>query len=322
MKILVVGVGFMGDLHARTVHDSRFARLCGVVDVDPARSGAEGRALGVPAFTDLSDAIRETQPDAVIVATPDPAHRDPVTTVVEARLPVLVEKPLATSVADAEAMAELAEKHNVRLMTGHLTRFFPRYVAVADAVASGRIGKPVMVTTSTWGPRALGERVSATTTPLWHFAIHDIDTLHWITGGTIAEVDGAQLIESSSGAAAFSGTGVLSTGTAFHLAAGWTLPATAGPRWDMKAHGESGVVQATWSSDGVTVYTEESAEDPDCLGWPVMRGRIEGALRAEVEHFVTAVSGELPFAITPQDAVAAVRAAAMLEKASSIRRVR
>ncbi|PWV74745.1 Predicted dehydrogenase [Prauserella marina] len=321
MRVLVVGAGLMGGLHAKAVKHSDTATLCGVVDLDIARVGVVAADLGAPGFTDLSRALAELKPDVAIIATPDSAHRVPASMAIEAGISVLVEKPLATTVDDAMSMVELAERRRVGLMTAHLTRFYPRYLAVADAVESGDLGAPVMLTTSTWGPRGLGERVSATTNPLWHLAIHDIDTIQWLTGGVIAEVDGAQLIESASGAAAFAATGVLSTGAGFHLAAGWTLPEGAAPRWDLKVHGESGVAQAAWSSDGVAVYTPGRVDNPDCLAWPEARGSIQGALRAELDHFINSTVNDRPYAITTDEAVDAVRSAALLEKCSSIRRV-
>lgn len=321
LRVLVVGVGFMGSLHARTLRSSRQATLCAVVDRSQSAADTAAAEFGVPAYTDLAQAIEETRPDAAIIATPDPFHREPVETAIEAGLAVLIEKPLATTTADAEAIVELATQRGTRLMTGHIGRFYPRYVATADAVHSGRLGKPVMVTASTWGQTALGARVSGMTNPLWHFAIHDIDTLQWVTGGVVSEVHGAQIVESASGVSVFAATGTLSTGAGFHLAAGWTLPGKAAPRRDVKVHCEQGVVEATWRTDGVTVTAEDGAQEADCMAWPTLHGAVEGALRLELDHFVSAVIDGTPFVITPEDAVNAVRSAAMLEQAAVIKKI-
>lgn len=323
MKILIVGVGFMGSLHARIVHGSRRATLCGVVDRSETVAEAVGKEFDVPAFTDLGRAIEETRPDAAIIATPDPAHREPVETAIDAGVPVLVEKPLATTLEDAEAIVRLAQGRGVRLMTGHSTRFYPRYIQVAEKVWSGELGEPVMVTASTWGPLSVGKRVSSTTTPLWHFAIHDIDLIQWITGGLIDEVDGAQLVESaSSGVSVFAATGSLTTGNCFSLVTGWTLPDSAHPRWDLKVHCQRGMVQASWSSDGVTSYTDDGVQEGDCLAWPTLYGRIEGSLRREVEHFIGAIMDGTPFLIAPEEAVNAVRGAVLLDTACVRRKAR
>lgn len=323
MNILIVGVGFMGSLHARIVHESGLATLCGVVDRSQTVAESVGKEFDVPAFTDLHRAIEDTGPDAAIIATPDPAHRQPTEVAINAGLAVLVEKPLATTLQDAQAIVELAQDRGVRLMTGHSTRFYPRYIRVAEKVWSGDLGEPVMVTASTWGPLAVGKRVSSATTPLWHFAIHDIDLIQWITGGRIDEVDGAQLVESaSSGVSAFAATGSLTTGNSFSLATGWTLPNSAHPRWDLKVHCQRGIVQAAWSSDGVTSYTNDTVQEEDCLAWPTLYGRIDGSLRREVEHFIGALRDGTPFLIAPEEAVNAVRGAVLLDTACTRRKAR
>jgi predicted dehydrogenase len=319
LRVLVVGVGVMGALHARTIRGSRVARLCGVVDVSEPVARAAAKQLEVPAFTDLARAIEEAHPDAAIIATPDPAHRAPAETLINAGVPLLIEKPLAMTVEDAQAIAHLSDERGVRFMTGHLTRFLPRYVKAVDTVRSGEVGKPVMVTTSTWGHRSLGARVGNTTNPLWHFAIHDIDTIQWITGGVIDQVDGAQLVTSSSGASAFAATGRLTTGSSFLLATGWTLPDTASPRWDLKIHCENGLVQATWSTDGLSVYGPTRAQEVDCTLWPTLYGQVEGILRREIDHFLSALLDDTPFLITTEEAVDAARSAVKLERAAVVR---
>lgn len=316
IKVLVIGAGFMGRLHALTVRSSRNANLCGVVDQSERVADAVGAELRVAAFTDVERAIEETSPDAAIIATPDPFHRRPTETAIEAGLSVLVEKPLAMSVEDADAIVRLARERGVRLMTGHIGRFYPRYVLVAEAVQSGNLGRPVMVTTSTWGPKSVGARLSQLTDPLWHFAIHDIDTIQWITGACVDHVDGAQFVESSSGTKAFSATGTLGSGAGFHVAAGWTLPDTAPPMWDLKVHCEQGVVQASWSTDGVTAFSADVALGLDAMAWPTLYGQIDGALRREIDHFAEALSEGTPFVVTEEDALAAVRSAAKLQEAS------
>lgn len=322
MKVLVVGVGFMGAMHARAVHESKQAHVCAVVDHAEAAARTVGDELGVAAFTDLTRAISDVEPDAAIVATPDSLHRAPVTSLIEAGVHVLVEKPLATTMEDAQFIVDLAERRGARIMTGHITRFLARYTRVVDAIRDGDLGRPVMITTSTWGPKSIGARVSTTTSPLWHFAIHDIDLIQWIGQGVIDQVDGAQLIDSSSGVATFAATGTLTSKIGFNLVTGWTLPDTASPRWDLKVHCEHGVVQATWSNDGVTQYAPQGVRDIDCSAWPTMYGQIGGALRLEVAHFLDALSTNAPFLITTEDALGAVRAATVLEKSCTIRRLR
>lgn len=322
LRVLVVGCGLMGSLHARAVRGCARAEVCGVVDRDPAVAAVLGTELGVPAHTDLHRAIAETRPDAVVVATPDPAHRAVAEVAAAAGLALLVEKPLATTESDAEAIVATASHHGVPLMTGHLLRFDLRYAQVAEAVRAGTTGRLVLLDAARFGRISVGTRVSATTTPLWHFLIHDIDVVQWIGGGVVDEIDGAGAVESPAGLSAFTATGRLSTGARFHLAAGWTLPeGSLVPRMTLSVHGERAHVDLVAGEEGLVIADDGRAHRGQSSAWPTVHGRIEGALRREIDHFVAAVLDGTPFVITPEEALAAVRSAAALERAAGTRRL-
>lgn len=322
VRVLVVGAGFMGGLHARTLRGSRGAELCGVVDHSGPVAATTAEELEVPGFTGLDQAIEKARPDAVIIATPDPAHRAAAETVIEAELPLLVEKPLATTVADAEAIIALAERRGVPLMPGHLLRFDLRYARLAEAVRSGELGRPVVVEAARWGLTSFGARVRDVTTPLWHFLIHDIDAVQWVAGGTIATVAGAIAVESPAGPSAITATGTLSTGASFQLAAGWTLPeGSLSVRTTFGLHGEDAHAEITARGESFVIAGPDKAYRPGASAWPDFHGRVDGMLRREVDHFVTAVADGAPFVIAPQEAVAAVRSAVALEEATVTRRL-
>lgn len=322
LKVIVIGVGFMGLQHARAVQGLRSAELVGVVDLNAQAAEAAAAALQVPAFTDLARAIAETGAQAAIIATPDPSHRRPAEMALASGLAVLVEKPLATTLEDAEAIAEAARRHGGRLMPGHILRFDARYAQAAEVIRSGQLGKTFLLTARHWSTRSLGARVGHTTSPLWHFAIHHIDLIQWIGGGTVETIDGAQALESAGGSSAFLGLGQLSNGVGFQVSTGWTLPDTGGRSTEFEAHCEGGVIRISFApGGGLTFWDAERGQDLEATAWPTIYGRIEGLLRREVEHFVEAVLDGGEFVITPQDATAAIRAAVALEQASIRRAV-
>jgi predicted dehydrogenase len=173
----------MSPVHARSVRGSPAATLCGIVDRDQATADAMANATGAAGFVELADAIAQTNPIAAVIATPDRAHRESAEIAIGAGLHVLVEKPLATTVEDAEALVRHAEERGVRLMPGHSLRVDHRNVQLAEAVSSGRIGAPLLVRASRWIWASHGADKAAVTTPLWYVLIHDIDLIHWIAGG-------------------------------------------------------------------------------------------------------------------------------------------
>ncbi|MEN3284572.1 MAG: hypothetical protein V7607_5712 [Solirubrobacteraceae bacterium] len=322
LNVIVVGVGFMGEVHARVISDSPLADLRGVVDSDPAVAQTVGARLGVSAFTDIREAIERTQPDAAIIATPDHVHREAAEIAIEEGVAILVEKPLATTVEDADAMVRLARERGTRLMPGHILRFDTRYIQVAELVRAGELGRPLVLRGERWDRTSFGVRVAHVTSPLWYFLIHDIDLVQWIGGGTIQDIAGAVSVESPEGQSAFTATGSLSTGATFHLAGGWTLPeGVTSPSANLEVHGERSHAAIQVWEEGLRISSASGTNRGAGPGWPMIYGHIDGLLRREVEHFLRAIAEDTPFAVTPDEALDAVRGAAALEAASVHRHV-
>ncbi len=129
-------------------------RLAAVCDRDPAaRAAAE--ALGATAHADMAAFLREPL-DAVYVATPNAAHRAPVEACLAAGVPVLCEKPMAATLADAQAMADAARRTGVLYGTAFDQRRHPAHAAVREAVEAGRIGAvtAVRIVYACWLPAA------------------------------------------------------------------------------------------------------------------------------------------------------------------------
>lgn len=121
LKVGVVGVGYLGRFHAQKFAGLPETRLVGVADVVWERSRDVARSLNTEAFTDYRLLFPQVQ--AVSVAVPTKDHYPVVREALEAGLHVLVEKPIAATVAEADELVRLAKKHGCLLMVGHLERF-------------------------------------------------------------------------------------------------------------------------------------------------------------------------------------------------------
>jgi predicted dehydrogenase len=129
LRVGVVGVGSFGRNHARVYRDlqsdsSQNVRLVGVVDADFAIAKATAKEFGTAAFQSVSELIRAGV-QAVSVAVPTAAHLEVATQLMEKGVDVLVEKPLATTLAEADQMIGLAERYGCIAQVGHLERFNP-----------------------------------------------------------------------------------------------------------------------------------------------------------------------------------------------------
>lgn len=133
-RVAVVGVGRMGRHHARTAAKLAHAELVAVVDGQEQRAATVADAYGCAPF-DAVDKLLEAHGDtldAAVIAVPTRHHAAAATPFIERGIACLIEKPLAGGVAEARAIAELADKHHAVLQVGHTERFNPAVRAVAE----------------------------------------------------------------------------------------------------------------------------------------------------------------------------------------------
>lgn len=148
LRVAVLGVGMMGSFHVDALSRRvRGARVTVINDFDPAR--AETVAASVPGARTESDpfaAINADDVDAVVIASPGPAHQEQVLACLECGIPVLCEKPLTTAPDSAHSVVEAEARLDRPLVQlGFMRRFDPEYVAAKKLITSGALGNPLMV---------------------------------------------------------------------------------------------------------------------------------------------------------------------------------
>lgn len=127
IRAAVIGVGHLGRFHAQKYAALEACELVGVVDPDGKRLQQVSAELGVPGHRTLEEVLDRV--DAVSVAVPTPAHYEVVKACLQAGKHVLVEKPLAATVVEAQEMVTLAARKKAVLQVGYLERFNPAFVA-------------------------------------------------------------------------------------------------------------------------------------------------------------------------------------------------
>ena len=120
VSFAVVGSGFMGGVLARVGFELPYARCVAAMDVDRVKAEKLVELFGGRAYEDIGDMLQQENPDAVIVATPESKHREAVLAAAQKGCHVLVEKPFATSLDDADAMIQACAENGVVLMVGHI----------------------------------------------------------------------------------------------------------------------------------------------------------------------------------------------------------
>jgi predicted dehydrogenase len=178
LPVGVVGVGALGQHHARHLAGLDEVRLVGVYDSDPKRSAQVAGNLGTIAFPGLDDLLREVE--AVTVAVPTPAHADVGLRALELGVPVLMEKPLAATLVEADHLIAAARKQQVQLQVGHIERY-NRALRAAEPYLDG----PRYIESLRLAPfQPRGTDVAV----VLDLMIHDLDLVLHLTGSTATEV--------------------------------------------------------------------------------------------------------------------------------------
>jgi predicted dehydrogenase len=179
VRIAVVGVGSLGQHHARILAGLPQAELAAVVDRDPERAAAVAARHRVPALTDAHDLPRDLE--AVCVAVPTSAHAAVTRACLGRGLAVLVEKPMAATLDEAIAMADAAERAGRPLLVGHTERFNPAVRAAAPRVRNPRFIEA----------HRLGAFTSRSTDidVVLDLMIHDLDVILGFVAGRVAAID-------------------------------------------------------------------------------------------------------------------------------------
>lgn len=147
LRIAVLGVGMMGGFHTEVL-SSRVngARVTVINDFDTDRANAVAASVGARVESDPLTAIAADDVDAVVIASPGPAHESQVLACLERGIPVLCEKPLTVDVTTARAVVEAEARTGRKLIQlGFMRRFDHEYVAAKALIDSGAIGRPLLV---------------------------------------------------------------------------------------------------------------------------------------------------------------------------------
>ena len=144
INIIVIGCGNMGTSHARAYHKLDGFNIVGLVDRNRDNLDRLTKEMGnYPTFVDFDEALAETKPDAVCVATYPGTHAEFAIKALESGAHVFVEKPIAETIEDANAVVEAAQKANKKVVVGYILRHHPGWKQFIDVATT--LGKPLVM---------------------------------------------------------------------------------------------------------------------------------------------------------------------------------
>ncbi|MBA2518394.1 MAG: Gfo/Idh/MocA family oxidoreductase [Chloroflexia bacterium] len=325
LGLAIVGLGFMGRRYARFVSAIEGIRLAGVHDIDHALARAVVDEHGGAVYPDLDALARSPDVAGVIVCTPEDRHLEPALATLAAGKPLLIEKPIAHSLAAAHAIEAAAARARVPVLVGHLLRFEPRWAGAWRRIAAGEIGNVVSVATRRIG--TVGDQSvlrGRTTIPLY-YGVHDLDVLRWFAGsepttivarrrGGVVRAAGYDVDDLYVAIVTFANGVLGSAELGWHVPA----PAAAAPTAGVLVIGDTGVIQIDQRATGLERWADGGL-DPgvDAMFWAETYGIPGGALGLEIRHFAECARGRQEPAITLTDAIEALRLSLAMEASAT-----
>jgi predicted dehydrogenase len=186
MRIGVAGAGAIGRKHVELIEASRDCVVAGIADPSP-EAKAFASARGIDWYADHRELLEETQPDGLIVASPNALHLAMALDCIEHGMPALVEKPVTDTVMAAQELLRATKRSGVPVLVGHHRRHNPRIKAIRDAIAAGQIGQLTAVV-GLWLLKKPDDyfdvawRREPGGGPVLINLVHDLDNLRFICG--------------------------------------------------------------------------------------------------------------------------------------------
>lgn len=320
LRAAVIGVGSMGQHHARVYAELKQTTLVGVADAVAETGQRIAGKYGVPAYSDYRELLERERPDIVTVAVPTQEHHVVATTVLEAGCDVLVEKPIAATLEEGEALIARAAALNRKLMVGHIVRFSPAIQALKQHLDAGELGRIFQISCRRVGPFPARVRDVGVVIDL---APHDLDVMRFITGDEITRVfaETEQQIHTAHEDLVL-GMLRFRSGIAGLLEINWLTPQKVR---EVVVLGERGMFRADDLTQDLYFYENADASSSDWGHMSLLKGVSEGRmvrypiaryepLKAELEAFANAVLEDKPVPVSGADGLAALRLALALVK--------
>jgi len=269
LKVALIGAGFIGSIHAARWKMVEEAEIITVVDILEERARKLAGKYRIKSFyRDFREALKNEDIDIVDVCTPTYTHKEVSLECIEQGKHVIVEKPIALKLKDADEMIEASRKNNVKFMVAHCLRFWPEYVVVKRIVDSGELGEPRVI-------RACRQSPFPDWAP-WHndlkmgggvfidMSIHDVDFLRWSIGDVV-EVYARGGVLKRKKATAYDYVHTIlrfSNGAIGYVEGSWIMPKSFPFTTYLEIVGTKGVLKVdNHTTASVKVFTEDSASD-------------------------------------------------------------
>ena len=326
IRAAVIGVGSMGKNHARIYNDMEDVDLVAVSDVDGELAKKVASRYKTKCYSQYGDLLAEEELDLISIAVPTKLHNQVASHAVERGLHVLLEKPIADTLPNAQEIVQRAQEHGLKLMVGHVERFNPAVTELKRRLDEDQLGKSFQIHVRRLGPFPHRVRDVGVVIDL---ATHDLDVMYHLTEADVVRVyaETEQEIHTHH-EDSLSGLLRFDNGVVGVLDVNWLTPTKVR---ELYVTGEKGMFVVNYLTQDLYLYENEYVDsDWDRLG--MLKGVGEGnmiklrikkrePLYIEIESFVQAIMQDAQPQVTGEDGMRALALAQALVESGREHRV-
>ena len=277
--------------------------------------------------------LRNPEVEAVAVVVPDLLHRQPAVDAAKAGKHLLVEKPLATTVEDAEAIVKAAKDAGVKLMVDFHNRWNPPFAAAKDAIEKGELGSPLLLymrhSNSVKVPTEMLTWLAKSSSIVYWLGSHSVDLVRWMVGDEVEQVysvSRSRVLPSKGFNNEDFFTSILEfrRGAVATVENGWILPNTLPVGGDFVAEivGEKGSMRITIVGNNcIDKATETSYIQPDVLVFPTVHGKSKGFAGESIVHFIECIAENKQPMATGEDGLAVTKILSAIRDSARTKRI-
>ena len=292
MRIAVIGAGSIGELHARIFDSNPRCDLVAVCDANAQRARQVADSLKCRGYESYEQLLESEELDAVSIATPETARREPAMAAAKRGLAMLLEKPLGRTIRQVDALVDDLVAEGAEPAINFILHADPRFSRMKQIVAEGGIGRLVSCFARRRGTRLGIEKYAPWTDLLSSTLIHDIDMALTVAAAPAERAYAEAVVRRCAEYGchdAVVATLRFADGSVAVFETSWVLPPTHPEPLDQAFHlvGDEGSIAIEGSSHGFAVQGEAGFTRPDMTHWPILPdGGVGGALALSLGAFV------------------------------------
>ena len=302
----VIGLGWFGEVHADALAGMPGIELAALCTRRRERVDELGRRYAVAnRYTDYRQLLADPDIDVLSIVTHVDDHHQIALDALQSGKHVLLEKPMAATVAECDDLVAAAHRGPGHFMVGHICRFDPRVALAKEAIQEGRIGKIISMHARRNLSKVIGRQVLDKISALLGDGIHDADLMLWFSQSRPRNVY-AQEVHPGENKYADAAWAMMrfESGAIGVVESIWHLPETTPYQIDarMEIIGTAGAIYVNCGEAGLAIHDAQGVKMPDTMYWPQPLGQRFGILRAELSYFAQCVREcRPPDRITPEE---------------------